>query len=701
MKTFAARSLGTLANCLLVAVSFLSVDSQAQVGNCVGAYYVNLGIREYPTCSTGYLSYDLAYRCSDGTLYGPQGGCGSPIPSCSGNCPPHEPCTGKIGTTSVGCEEPRDQCEAQAGGPVHVTTGNMWVRPEPDLTIAGPFPLSIRRGYWSVRADRQMAITLPRPSVLGWGWGLSLFESLYVETPPPIVVGAPRPPGPSGESVTVRRWDGALDIFRATLPGAAEHIGQPGKRQSLRFVPASATALASYRLTEENGTVRVFEKSVLRYIEPPGAPALRHEVCYTDRTNSAFPSSSACLCGTSFAAMNGDPVPCKLKPSSGPPVFLNWQVLGANAGLKSLTWNSPTGQEIAKYEYDPATVDLRFAKLARSAGVFETWDYRYDAQHHLTRVVDPALVDAETFTWTNGKVTATTTPTQSFAFTYAANQTTVAEAKGPTSYTLKFNAFRDPTKISAGCGCNTNVAEYIWDSSFLPDFQTGKQGQRDIKAVKYADGSFTSYVLNAAGDRTRVVRGDIDSDASNAMSPGAVAEDRTFHPDFRAETSMTRTGLSLNPGGSTHVIYDYQDPSSSPPDPFCLTAACNDPSDYNKTNVTGLLRREIRKGFTKKTDGTFNPEAVTYVRTYSYDSSGRLASIQGPAAGEETSFAYFAANAPATKAGRLQFIRRKVAAPATFLVTEIVDYDNRGSPRDVIDESGQTWTFTTERERIT
>lgn len=406
---------------------------------------------------------------------------------------------------------------------------------------------------------------------------------------------------------------------------------------------------------------------------------LRHELCRDERR----------------------PGPLQVEASSGPPVFLNWQVLGANPVLKSLTWNSPTGQEIAKYEYDPATYDLRFAKLARSAGVFETWDYRYDAQHHLTRVVDPALVDAETFTWTNGKVSATTTPTQSFAFTYAANQTTVAEAKGPTSYTLKFNAFRDPTQISAGCGCNTNVAEYIWDDSMsLAMLQAGKQAPRDIKAVKYADGSFTSYALNAAGDRVKIVQGDIDGVAAT-VPPGAVFEERTYHPDFRALTSVSRPGLSLNTANKTHVIFDYQDPSSSPPDPFYLTAACDDPSDYNKTNVTGLLRREIRKGFTKKADGTFATEAVTYVRTYNYDPMGRLVSTLGPTAGEETDFVYFAANAPVTKAARLQFIKRKVAAPATFLVTEIVDYDNRGSPREVIDESGQTWTFTTERERIT
>ncbi|MHB8875544.1 MAG: hypothetical protein ACYC8T_17810 [Myxococcaceae bacterium] len=392
---------------------------------------------------------------------------------------------------------------------------------------------------------------------------------------------------------TVRRFDGALDIFQATLPGATSYFNQAGKRQSLELVPATLPALDAYWLTEEDGTVRVFEKKVLRYIEPPGAPSLRHEVCYADST-----SLSSCQCGASFATIAGTPLPCELKPSAGPPVFLNWQTVGGNDVLASLTWSSPTGERIASYEYDPTTGDLRFAKLTKSPGppiLYETWEYRYDTAHHLTHVIDPAGVVVEEHSWTgtgaSARVTASKTPTESFALTYDAvnKRTAVSEANNGTSYTLGYNTANEPATVTGTCGCATHVAGYTWRRA---------TGVHAVSAVQHSDGSFTSYTIDSRGDAAKEVVGDGDGDATTVPT-GALERSMSYHPAFRALLSVTRPGLlSATP---THTIYDYQDPNltPAPPDPFCGTSACATPDKYNLTaNMTGLLRREIRKGST-------------------------------------------------------------------------------------------------------
>lgn len=104
-------------------------------------------------------------------------------------------------------------------------------------------------------------------------------------------------------------------------------------------------------------------------------------------------------------------------------------------------------------------------------------------------MTDGAQVVVEALTWLNGKAITLTTPTQSFTMTYSSpgpNQTTSSEANSGTSYTLDFASKTEPTAVGSGCACNTNVAGYTWN-------------RKSLQAVKFADGSFTSFGLSPSG----------------------------------------------------------------------------------------------------------------------------------------------------------------------------------------------------------
>ena len=130
----------------------------------------------------------------------------------------------------------------------------------------------------------------------------------------------------------------------------------------------------------------------------------------------------------------------------------------------------------------------------------------------------------------------------------------------------------------------------------------------------------------------------------------------TYHPDMNVP--LTRTEASVSGTGNKVTIWDYDD-------------------DYDGTpneNPTGNLCRIIEQGFTANDAGSL--VSYEYVTKITYNSKGRVLSVDGPlpGTGDTTAFAYD----PAT--GDLTSITRPLIGSTLFL-----NYDNAGQPGRITD----------------
>jgi RHS repeat-associated protein len=596
------------------------------------------------------------------------------------------------GSFRANCEQPDKNCEGQVGGPVNLATGAMWHRPEADVTLHNPFPFSIRRGYWSKLAER----TPPRSSILSNGWGINIFESAKIIESAPDVDWA-----------AIYRWDGSIDIFRAPKDSASWEA-ETGKRRDLSGVKASGVLT----MIDEEGVSRVFKGQtvgqpwLITSIIPPAGSSQAVNICYAPGSD---PNNGTCSCSGTPASTS---LPCRIEPAAGWAIKLEYVNQGGWR-LQSLklwdTINQAPGAIIAAYGYDSSN-RLSLVRGAR---------YTYEGNtYYLSKVegqVGSSWAMQESHVWKNilnatctttkdCRVTQTEVPGEKYTMTYntgTQTYTTIVKDEyktGTQTYTLTFNLPDNKlVGVSPAGGCKSGaVSGYSYNTShalgLLP------------YAVQFADNSFTSLVVDNNGDIRKLVQGDDDDDASTIPATEAAWETIDYHPAFGTPKALTRPSLCGGPNARAYLIYDYDDPAGSPTPTFCGPGNCSAtlaPADFNRqTFPLKQPQREIRIGWTNSINNTCGTQKA-YVRTFEYDSSGRLTKIHGPVSDQLTEFEYYSDLDPLlSKRNRLQKIKVLSASPSTYLTWEITSYDELGNPKTIVDASLQTWDVTYVNERI-
>ena len=590
------------------------------------------------------------------------------------------------------CIQPDNLCEGQVGGPVNLADGSAWYRPDPDISLNNPFPLEIRHAYWSEASVRDHTYSEPPP--LGWGWRINFYEWLKID-------------GSESNLVGIRRWTGAIDRFsiRANSPW----IPEDGKREKL------VQGNNYFELTDEEGISRIYrgtgeddnDKFVMTSMGPAGVPDQAVEICYSQTSNP----TSACVCGSSTPNVDG--MPCKVVPASGNEIQVQWTLVSNHWMISSLTIGNET---VASYEYDSNNNLQNYYRGGTSSS--EIWTYSYTNQL-LSNVQTPPLtpngtrINAETHTWDcvsgSCKVIRTQTPTEDYSISYGNQSTTVTNNKTSAVHTVTFNAHGLPLTMTPATGCRSPIAAYLYNDKQIEPGQW--RIGADVRAVQYADGSYTSMTLDRNGDPLKIHYGDNDDNAETWNWSGTVPMpfSLTWHPQLKVPLSISRAGV-FSIYDETFVVFDYEDPQTAV---TCEPETCStllDKTNFNKINHGPLrtqLQRIVRMGQTKNIQGT--EQRAAYVQKFSYDSAGRLWKVQGPLTNQLVTLEYWADNeSDINKRGRLKSKKVRVSTTAE-LVTTFNSYDLFGNPTSVTrtrlpkvnsSESDETWLLTYTNGRI-
>ncbi len=270
----------------------------------------------------------------------------------------------------------------------------------------------------------------------------------------------------------------------------------------------------------------------------------------------------------------------------------------------------------------------------------KAWTYGYDASHRLTSVTDPLSHVVEAFSYEGSDRVATfhkDSGNNALSFTYSSpTQTTVTNSLGnATTYTLdRYNgvatAITGPGCTSCGSGTN---------ESYVLDNELNKTQITD------GDGNITKQTFDGYGGvLTR----------TEAYGT-ALQRTTTYTYDPSYHFVQTETVPSVDTSGHDRVESYTYDPTNG---------------DLLTYNLAGYS----------------NGTAFSYTATYTYDSHGRVQSVDGPRTdvSDITAYTYYADSDPdVTKRGRLHTI-----TDALGHVTSYNAYTLSGEPMVVVDENG-------------
>lgn len=522
---------------------------------------------------------------------------------------------------------------------------------------------------------------------LGWGWRINFYEWMEVT-------------GSEHNLAGIHRWNGAIDRFY--IRSGTSWISEDGKRRQL------TGENGEFVLSDEDGISRTYqgtaEKLVMTSIAPTGAPEQAIEICYSQ---NASPESS-CVCDTT---PNIEGKPCKLVPASGPALDIHWTNVSGHWMISSLS----LGDEIvASYQYDSSKNLQNYYRGNTSSS--ENWIYSYAniSPALLSQVQSPpvtaggARVNVETHVWNcnadNCRVTRTMTPISDFMIDYGETETTVTDYKTQLDYTVTFNAHGLPLTMSPASACRSPILEYRYNDR---EYEPGKwRPGADVRAIKYADGSFTSLTLDFNGDPLKIYHGDNDDNAEtlNIDSPIPAPISIAWHPNQRAPLWISRQGLLSD---ESLVIFDYEDPQTAP---ACSPGNCPTSltkTDFNNGELKDQVQRIIRIGSTKDLEG--NIQRAAYVQTFTYDAAGRLWMIQGPIENQLVTLTYWEDNdSDINRRGRLKSQKTRVSTTAELVMT-FHNYDFFGNPTRITQsrlpklnstETDETWLLTYTNGRL-
>ncbi|MFN0250059.1 MAG: hypothetical protein ACKV2T_24460, partial [Kofleriaceae bacterium] len=209
-------------------------------------------------------------------------------------------------------------------------------------------------------------------------------------------------------------------------------------------------------------------------------------------------------------------------------------------------------------------------------------------------------------------------------------------------------------------GACTDVEQYIWDTS---------GSKLDLTAIKdpSTTANYISRTFNANGLPTAIAYGDPDANAANTNQ--ARTEWR-FYTDanFPGKVTEVRRKSDLHASASSC--------SST-----TTTGCTRTQFAYNATN--GKISTITQTLTTHNSD--YTPTEVTYTTSFSYDSKGRLLTIDGPLGGADdvTQLTYHTPNGTFRDDFLFELKRKKDTT--TFLVSSATVYDSWGNPTTLVD----------------
>ena len=576
-----------------------------------------------------------------------------------------------------------EQCQAQRGNPVDLTSGNVTVGPITIASVSPPvgLPLELSLTYNSRRTT---------PGKFGTGWTSSWEERIE----------------DLGDRILFRSGTGGTATFPAPEVAASPDTAS-GVRRSV--TPRSVTtaresaSLAFYRLFHEVELCRPQPGCMPRPFEPP-CP----KICFPAQLPSPrvlFSDGSL----TGFAEPGGHVVFREDRVG-------NWQSFsyGGLPDLPTRLEADGTALQLGLDGAKPSTLflvarDGASALLARfvitggyltdilvpcapagtaacpPGGERTAWHFEY-AGGYLTAVRDETGQVVESHVYqshgTMGVIAVHTEGPQDkldLAYSTAAGNpfkvgsVTVTQSHGNTSKTSEttFNAsFDKVASIDASCACSGGAVDKTWvpDASGRPRLTSMTRGllQQTLVRTPGAGSDPSSYDLPVLVT---------ENDLSSFASPSRSTSYAYLHPLLRRPTKTSVAGTAATWSGTT---WDFDDDDSGFP---CIEGAppvAGDPDVANES-PTQFLCRIVEQGGDPFGVPGLPDQSLKRVTRFRYDIRGRLKLTQGPS-GEETR-EYWPDDDNDPRAGRLQLITR--VGGAQPLETRFADYHASGKARTV------------------
>jgi YD repeat-containing protein len=344
-------------------------------------------------------------------------------------------------------------CEAKAGAPINVTTGNVWIT-QNDYSLPG-----LGGGIQMVRTWNSMLQSSNPPQlagIFGSGWRASYEESLQTI---------------DGNHKTYRRGDGSGWDF--AYNGSAYSLTAPtDTNASLAF--NSSTMI--FTLTFADGTKKLFDNS-------------GRLTTVIDRNNN---QTTLTYDGSGRLAQITDPANRSLTFSYGDPQNIN----------RVTSMQDGTGT-VATFTYDAPS---RLTSVAYPDGSGAS--FVYDANSFITSVLDPQgkVIESHTYDSTGrGLTSANANGTSQVAMTYGSNTGVLTDSLGDvTTYQRNRISGKNYIASVAGTGCSTCGGRGNWSYSY------DGQGHR-TQAVDPL-GHFTSYSYDSNGN---ILQKQIQRDSAN------------------------------------------------------------------------------------------------------------------------------------------------------------------------------------------
>lgn len=208
------------------------------------------------------------------------------------------------------------------------------------------------------------------------------------------------------------------------------------------------------------------------------------------------------------------------------------------------------------------------------------------------------------------------------------------------------------------------------------DYHSSGPAKYALKASTDPAGIVTTYAYDANGNVRCMVTNDDDQNAAvDPTDPASPCDPPASGPYLVTEVATL-----------SNSTYKYSPSILNPSE----TA-----QSFEIKDSRGLVTSAGTVGWTQDIDGTLRSE--TRATTYTYDSYGRLLTVDGPRNNAEaydvTTYEYWGSGTP--NHGHLRYVRRYVGTAASnyALVTEYQNYDNEGIARTVIGPDGATVTL--------
>ncbi len=464
---------------------------------------------------------------------------------------------------------------------------------------------------------------------------------------------------PDGSDVLLYRGDGGVDRFRNV--GAAQWLSPRRARRHLKLTGGQ------YEVIKEDGSSWFFDVAsgkLMRVANPGGLQATLTYYGAGAAPCTAADGPAGELCRIDF--------PCgrtlRLWYESSPE--------GSGHVIERVTWGPN--------EFNDAMVTFRWSaqgfppRAVLSVATYRDLSevtYHYDQVGEtvfLGSIIDEDGFEAETLKYDDlGRVSRVSTRMQSLVPTYSPGRTRIDDDLNGGCWNVEL--LRDaPAGITAPGGCDfvsRGVAQRGWSENL--DDVLFTRSQREI---------ITTYSWDVAG----VVRSIANDDDLSAETVPPPADDVrvvefTNHPLLDVHTSACHR--SVLSGSARHcTVWDFD------ATPACVPlSSCTDPSQFNQS-PTLLPYRTIEMGLTKDIAGTTQP--FQHVTSTTYDSVGRLSSIDGPRSDvtDVTSLRYWSNTDPADRCGRPRTITTR--ADGVDLITFHSAYNRLGQATATTDSNG-------------